>query len=134
MGRCEACGADNGAEARFCKQCGANLRATSGATPGVTPATARAAADAERWFIFTQAPFAARKARRLIERLRAEAEQKDLRGFLGLIDLCEGRLLAHQGKQAQAREALERIRRFLAAAGVEHVPAPVAALAAEIEG
>jgi class 3 adenylate cyclase/tetratricopeptide (TPR) repeat protein len=86
------------------------------------------------WFVFTQAPFAARKARRLIERLRAEADQKDLRGFHGLIDLCEGRLLAHQGKKAQAREVLERIRRRLDEAGVEHVPAPVAALAAEIEG
>jgi hypothetical protein len=29
---------------------------------------------------------------------------------------------------------LARIRRFLADTGVEHVPAPVAALAAEIEG
>jgi Beta-lactamase len=86
------------------------------------------------WFVFTQAPFAARKARRMIDRLRAEAEQKDLRGFQGLIDLAEGRLLAHQGKKAQAREVLERIRRFLADAGVEHVQAPIAALAAEIEG
>ncbi len=74
------------------------------------------------------------KARRMIARLRAEAEQKDLRGFLGLIDLGEGRLLAHQGKTAPAREVLARICRFLDAAGVEHVPAPVAALAAEIEG
>ena len=85
------------------------------------------------WFVFTQAPFAARKARRLIERLRAAAEQKDLRGLLGLIDLGEGRLLSHQGKKAEARAVLERIRRFLAAAAVEHVPAQVAALAAEIE-
>jgi hypothetical protein len=86
------------------------------------------------WFVFTQAPFAARKARRLIERLRAEAEQKELRGFLGLIDLGEGRLLARQGKKTQARAVLERIRRFADTAGVEHVPAAVAALAAEIEG
>ncbi|MBI1814211.1 MAG: AAA family ATPase [Deltaproteobacteria bacterium] len=86
------------------------------------------------WFVFTQALFAARKARRLIERLRAEANERNLRGMHGLIDLCEGRLLAHQGKKAQAREVLERIRRRLAEAGVEHVPAPVAALAAEIEG
>jgi len=86
------------------------------------------------WFVFTQAPFAARTGRRMIDRLRAEAAQKDLRGFLGLIALGEGRLLAHQGKKAEAREVLERIRRFLEAAGVEHVPAPVAALAAEIDG
>ena len=44
MGRCEACGADNGAEARFCKQCGAKVDAISGATPASAPI----AADAER--------------------------------------------------------------------------------------
>jgi class 3 adenylate cyclase len=85
------------------------------------------------WFVFTQAPFAARNARRLIERLRAEADQKNLRGFKGLIDLGEGRLLAHQGKKAEAREVIARIHRFIADAGVEHVPASVAALAAEVE-
>jgi hypothetical protein len=86
------------------------------------------------WFVFTQAPFAARKARALIERLRAQADAQGMRGYLGLIDLGEGRLLAHQGKRAQARATLERIRRRLMEAGVEHVPAPVAALAAEIDG
>ncbi|HUI27141.1 MAG TPA: adenylate/guanylate cyclase domain-containing protein, partial [Candidatus Kryptonia bacterium] len=44
MGRCDACGADNGVEARFCSQCGANLGPAS-----VTAATAaRVAVDAER--------------------------------------------------------------------------------------
>lgn len=75
-----------------------------------------------------------RDSHRGVARLRAEAGQKDLRGFHGLIDLCEGRLLAHQGKKAQAREVLQRIRRRLDEAGVEHVPAPVAALAAETGG
>jgi hypothetical protein len=56
-----------------------------------------------------------------------------LRGFKGLIDLGEGRLLAHQGKKAEAREVIARIHRFIADAGVEHVPASVAALAAEVE-
>lgn len=53
--------------------------------------------------------------------------------MLGLLDLCEGRLLVHQRKKAQARVCLERIQRRLHEAGIEHVPAPVAALAAEIE-
>ena len=85
------------------------------------------------WFVVTQAPFAARKAGILIERLRAEADSRGVRGFLGLIDLAEGRLLAHQGKKARARATLERIRLRLREAGVDHVPSPVAALAAEVE-
>ena len=85
------------------------------------------------WFVFTQAPFAARKARALIERLRVELPAKNMSGMLGLIDLCDGRLLVHQGETAQARECLGRITRRLRDAGIEHVPAPVAALAAEIE-
>lgn len=84
------------------------------------------------WFVFTQAPWAARKARGLIDRLRAQAEQNDLRGLHGLIDLGEGRLLVHQGRKAQARQALERIRHRLDAAGVEREGAAVGALAAEI--
>jgi class 3 adenylate cyclase len=85
------------------------------------------------WFVFTQAPFAASKARKLIERLRVEVESKDMRGLLGLIDLCEGRLLAHQRKKMQAGACLERIQRRLRDAGLEHIPGPVAALAAEID-
>ena len=85
------------------------------------------------WFIFTQAPFAARNARRLIQRLRAEFERDDVRGFLNLVDLGEGRLLAHQRKKAQATLCIERIQLRLREGGIEHDPAPVAALAAEIE-
>ena len=85
------------------------------------------------WFVFTQALFAERKAKRLIDLLHTEVESRDIRGLLGLIDLCEGRLLAHQRKKAQAALCLERIRLRLREGGIEHDPAPVAALAAEIE-
>lgn len=84
------------------------------------------------WFVFTQAPFAAHKARGLIERLRVELQERNLSGLLGLVDLHEGRLLAHQGKKEQAQECFERIQRRLRDAGVDQVPAPVAELAAEI--
>ena len=83
------------------------------------------------WFVFTQAPFAARNARQLIDRLRIECELKNTRGYLGLVDLFEGRLLAHQGKKQQAKEIVERIRRRLDEAGVESTPAPVTGLMAE---
>ena len=53
------------------------------------------------WFIFTQAPFAARKARVLIERLRVDLPAMNLSGMLGLIDLTDARLLVHQGKRAR---------------------------------
>jgi hypothetical protein len=84
------------------------------------------------WFVFTQAPFAARKARQLIDRLRIDCELKNTRGYLGLVDLFEGRLLAHQGKKQQAKEVVERIRCRLDEAGIESIPAPVAELMAEI--
>ena len=71
------------------------------------------------WFVFTQAPFAAQKARRLIDRLRIECEEKNTRGYLGLVDLFEGRLLAHQGKKLKAKEVVDRIRCRLNEAGVE---------------
>ncbi len=86
------------------------------------------------WFVFTQAPFAARRARSMIERFRAELPAKNMSGMLGLVDLCDGRLLVSRGRKAQARECLDRIRQRLRDAGLEHVPAPVAALTAEIEG
>ena len=85
------------------------------------------------WFIFTQAPFAARKARGLIERLRVDLPAMNLSGMLGLIDLSDARLLVHQGKRAEARDLVERIKRRLLDAGIEHVPGPVMALAAEVE-
>jgi hypothetical protein len=56
-----------------------------------------------------------------------------MRGMLGLVDLCDGRLLVRQGKRAEARECLERIQQRLRDAGIEHLPGPVIALAAEIE-
>ena len=84
------------------------------------------------WFVFTQAPFAASKARALIERLRAELPAKYMSGGLSLVDLYDGRLLAHQGKTTQAQECLARIRQQLHDAGVDDAPAPVAVLAAEI--
>ena len=85
------------------------------------------------WFVFTQAPFAARRARSMIECFRAELPAKNMSGLLGLVDLCDARLLVHQGKTAQARECLEQIQRRLRDAGIEHLPATVTALAAEIE-
>jgi len=51
------------------------------------------------WFVLTQAPFAARKARLLIDRLPARFEQEGMRGSLAMIDLGEGRLLVHQRKK-----------------------------------
>ncbi len=45
----------------------------------------------------------------------------------------DGRFVAHQREQAQALECLERIHRRLRDAGIAHVPAPVAALAREID-
>jgi len=85
------------------------------------------------WFVFTQAPFAARNARRLIDRLRAEFERDDLRGFLNLVDLGEGRLLVHQRNKVQAAVCLKRIRLRLREGEIAHDPGPVVALAAEIE-
>jgi hypothetical protein len=85
------------------------------------------------WFVFTQAPFAARKARALIERLRADLPAMNLSGMFGLVDLCDARLLLHQGKIADARDRLERIQCRLREAGIEHLPATVTALIAEIE-
>lgn len=85
------------------------------------------------WFVFTQAPFAAHKALALIERLRIDLPERNSDGSLGGVDLCDGRLHVRQGKTVQARECLERVRRRLRDAGIDHVPAPVAALAAEIE-
>lgn len=57
----------------------------------------------------------------------------NLSGMLGLVDLCDGRLLVRQGRTAQARECLDRIRHRLRKAGIEHLLGPVTALAAEIE-
>ena len=85
------------------------------------------------WFVLTQAPFAARSARALIERLRAEALAKDHHGILNMVDLCDARLRAHQGKAGQARECLDRIESRLREAGIDHVPAALQRVAAEIE-
>lgn len=85
------------------------------------------------WFVFTQFPFAARRGRTLIDRLRSELPALGLDGLLALLDLADGRLLIHQGRRAGAREALERIRRRLDDWGVERAPATVVALAAEID-
>lgn len=84
------------------------------------------------WFAFTQAPFAARKARALIERLRGELPARHLRGALDLLDLYDGRLLVRQGKKTQAQGCLARIQQHLRDAGVGDLPAPVATLASEI--
>ena len=85
------------------------------------------------WFVLTQAPFAARRARALIERLRAEAVAKELNGMLNMVDLCDARLRAHQGKPGQARECLDRIESRLRDAGIDHVPVALQKAAAEIE-
>ncbi len=84
------------------------------------------------WFVFTQAPFAARKARALIERLRVELLARHMRGALDLLDLYDGRLLVRQGKRTQAQECLARIQQHLRDAGIVDLPPPVAALATEI--
>ena len=85
------------------------------------------------WFVLTQAPFAARKARALVERLRAKALAKDHHGMLNMVDLCDARLRAQQGKPGQARECLDRIESRLREAGIDHVPAALQKAAAEIE-
>lgn len=84
------------------------------------------------WFVFTQAPFAARKANALIVKVRNLCEAKGITGPLNLVDYSEGRLLIHQGKVAGATECLNRIRSRLRNAGIEQDPAPVEALAEEI--
>lgn len=84
------------------------------------------------WFVFTQAPFAARRARVLIERLRVEFAQWGGHGLLGMVDLCDAQLLVREGKTAQARECLERIEQRLREAGIEDQSAPLKALAAQI--
>jgi len=85
------------------------------------------------WFVFTQAPFAGHRARALIAKCRTEAEGLNFRGLLGLIDLCEARLLAHKGRRAAARKVLDCLRERLQRAGVDPSPAPVRELAAEID-
>jgi class 3 adenylate cyclase/tetratricopeptide (TPR) repeat protein len=84
------------------------------------------------WFVFTQAPFAARKARRLIEKLRLEAERLGGQGFGVWLDFFEARLLSHQKKKDEAHALLGRIRSTLREAGVEREPEAIAALAAEV--
>lgn len=85
------------------------------------------------WFVFTQAPFATRNARRMIKRLRLELPQNSMHGFLGIVDLCEGRLLAHRGEQVQAQMVIQRIRTWLDEAGVEEVPKAVKELQAQVD-
>jgi hypothetical protein len=80
----------------------------------------------------TQAPFAARRARGLIDRLRVDLEAKNMRGMLGMVDLDEARLLVHQRRNADASEVIQRIYRRLRQANLEALPAPVVALKAEI--
>ena len=58
-------------------------------------------------------------------------EREQLRSRL--VDLCDARLLIHQGRRAHARECRDRIRQRLREAGMEHLPGPVASLATEIE-
>lgn len=86
------------------------------------------------WFVFTQAPFAARKARRLAARLRETCPSSGFDGLLNMVDYCEGRLLAHQRRQADADACLQRIRERLRQAGVETDTSAVTALAGEIRG
>jgi len=85
------------------------------------------------WFVFTQAPFAARKAAALIEHLRAELPRRQQAGYLFYVDLYEAMLCAAQRKNARARECLQRVRQYLLDAGIEQVPARVAALEAELD-
>jgi class 3 adenylate cyclase len=49
-----------------------------------------------------------------------------------IIDLCEARLLAHNGRRTEAREVLDCLRERLQRAGVDPSPGPVRELAAEI--
>lgn len=84
------------------------------------------------WFVFTQAPFAAGKARKAIASMRRESDN-GFRGFDPLTDLAEARLLSARRKKAGAREILARIRRTLENAGVDPNPEAVRALEAEID-
>jgi hypothetical protein len=85
------------------------------------------------WFVFTQAPFAARKAAALIEHLRAELPRRQQAGYLFYVDLYEAMLYAAQRKSGRARECLQRYRQYLLDAGIEQVPAQVAQIEAELE-
>ncbi|MGB7306381.1 MAG: adenylate/guanylate cyclase domain-containing protein [Burkholderiaceae bacterium] len=88
---------------------------------------------ANPWFVFTQAPFAAGKARALARQLRADATATDSAGIFLLLDYAEARLLAHRRKKKDAALVLARIRSQLRAAGTDHDPAAVVALTQEIE-
>lgn len=85
------------------------------------------------WFVFSQAPFAARWARALVQRLRMEFFERDAAGLLTNVELCDGRLLLRQGKSLEARQCLDRILSRLQQAGIDHIPAPIAVLAVELE-
>jgi hypothetical protein len=85
------------------------------------------------WFVFTQAPFAARKAAALIEHLRRELPRRHQSGYLWYCDLYEAMLCAAQGKNALARECLQRFKQYLLEAGIEQVPAQVAQIEAELD-
>ena len=85
------------------------------------------------WFVFTQAPFAARWARALIQRLRVELVERNAAGFMCNVDLCDGRMLLRQGKLLEARQCLDWILSRLQQAGIDHIPAPIAVLVAELE-
>jgi hypothetical protein len=85
------------------------------------------------WFVFTQAPFAARKAAALIDHLRTELPRRHQSGLLFYVDLYEAMLCSAQGKSARARECLQRVKKYLLDAGIEQVPSQVASLEAEID-
>ena len=85
------------------------------------------------WFVFTQAPFAARKAAALIEHLHVELPRLQQAGYLPLVDLYEAMLCAAQRNSARSRECLQRYRQYLLDAGIEQVPARVTELEAELD-
>jgi len=88
---------------------------------------------ANPWFTFIQAPFAARKAARLIGQLRARYGAANLPGIMCLVDLADGRLLVHRGMINAARACLARIDKCRREAGLDDRPDALQALAEEIE-
>jgi len=85
------------------------------------------------WFVTTQAPFAARKARALIDRLRAAYTAAGAHGALNTVDLCEARLQARRRDKVGARAILDRLAARLRDEGIDPLPPAVRAVEVEIE-
>jgi class 3 adenylate cyclase len=85
------------------------------------------------WFVTRHAMPAARRAQEELDALRMEALTNGFAGFLGMIELSRAQLFARTGEPELAREAVARVRDFLAAAGVQGTPLPLQRVEAELE-